>query len=168
MDNVEEFIGDQIAVRQWTSADVAEVAGMVRELHTWTDQTYNGPFALADSPPLALGQIYAALQSDFDNRSGTVFVAAIPEQLVGICQISHSQGLSYKHPVRYTEIRNVYVKMNYRTSGVGKRLVSEAVAWSRRNVGNTPIVLYVDHSNTRAIEFYQSMGFELRHSVLAF
>jgi len=55
---------------------------------------------------------------------------------------------------------NIMVDRAYRRKGLGRELVSRAVAWGR-NLGLRGIVLETQTNNLAACHFYQAMGFKL-------
>jgi ribosomal protein S18 acetylase RimI-like enzyme len=67
------------------------------------------------------------------------------------------------HPVGWTEISAVCTDPAYRRQGLATRLV-RAVADLVRSRGETPF-LHTGAGNTRAIDLYLAMGFELRREV---
>nr|WP_198423905.1 GNAT family N-acetyltransferase [Microlunatus antarcticus] len=67
------------------------------------------------------------------------------------------------HPTGWTEISAVCTDPAYRRRGLASRLV-RGVAHLVRERGETPF-LHTGAANTRAIELYLAMGFELRREV---
>jgi len=67
------------------------------------------------------------------------------------------------HPTGWTEISAVCTDPAYRRQGLASRLV-RAVAAGIRERGETPF-LHTGAANTRAIDLYLAMGFELRRDI---
>ena len=56
------------------------------------------------------------------------------------------------------ELRKMYLRPATRGLGIGKRLLDEAIRWTREN-GGKRMVLDTVHEMTRAIAFYEANGF---------
>ncbi|HEY8087658.1 MAG TPA: GNAT family N-acetyltransferase, partial [Polyangiaceae bacterium] len=56
------------------------------------------------------------------------------------------------------ELRKMYLHMRARGTGLGKRLLDEALAWTRSQ-GGRRMVLDTTEQMTRAIAFYEANGF---------
>ena len=56
------------------------------------------------------------------------------------------------------ELRKMYLRPASRGLGIGKRLLDEALRWTKAN-GGTRMVLDTTHQMTRAIAFYEANGF---------
>jgi RimJ/RimL family protein N-acetyltransferase len=120
--------------------------------------------ALRDSPA-AFGSSYeeecdtpvdvvAGFLAAGSNRN--TFGALIQEQLVGMIGIGRETGRKERHK---GFIRSMYVVPARRGNGVGRRLVSEALAFAASMSGLQQIILAVTAGNVAAITLYESMGF---------
>lgn len=87
-----------------------------------------------------------------------------------ICLIAEQEGIVVGYlaggllpteswrPVKRTELENMFVKENFRSQGIGAKLVEDFLKWSKQQgVEKALVVAYA--SNQEAIKFYQKMGF---------
>lgn len=73
--------------------------------------------------------------------------------------VGHVTVLREDHPVtRHVASLSIAVAADARRRGIGRRLMEEAVAWSRR-MGIEKLVLSVYPHNEAAIELYRAFGF---------
>lgn len=93
-----------------------------------------------------------ALPGSYRDHGGRFWVALSGEgALLGTCGVFPvAEGT--------VELRKMYLDARARGLGVGRRLLDEAVAWSRA-AGARRMVLDTTHQMTAAIAFYESHGF---------
>ncbi len=94
----------------------------------------------------------ARLPASYDDAGGAFWVAVDPaERVVGTCGV---------FPVlpRTFELRKMYLSPDARGTGLGQRLLDEALAWTRAQGGET-MVLDTTERMARAIRFYEANGF---------
>lgn len=85
-------------------------------------------------------------------------VATVDNQIVGYLAGELLKTESWR-PVKRTELQNMFVKDQFRSLGIGKKLVDEFLKWSKsKGVKRALVVAYI--TNERAINFYQKNGFE--------
>ena len=85
-------------------------------------------------------------------------VAIVDNQIIGYLAGELLKTESWR-PVKRIELQNMFVKDQFRNLGVGKKLVSEFLKWSKsKGVKKVLVVAYV--TNQRAINFYEKSGFE--------
>lgn len=93
-----------------------------------------------------------ALPTSYRGRGGELWVATDDAgRLVGTC------GLFPVAPDTF-ELRKMYLLPEARGRGLGKRLLSVALAWARQQ-GATRVVLDTAEQMKRAIELYEANGF---------
>lgn len=86
-------------------------------------------------------------------------VAEINNQIVGYLAGTIMDVESWR-PVKRTELENMFVKAEFRSQGVGAKLVEEFIRWGKeKGVQRSLVVAYA--TNEQAIKFYQKMGFDL-------
>jgi putative acetyltransferase len=91
------------------------------------------------------------LPASYADHGGAFWVAVAGADVVGTC------GLFPVAPRTY-ELRKMYLHSSARGLGLGRRLLDEAVVWSRAQ-GGRRIALDTTEQMTRAIAFYESHGF---------
>lgn len=91
------------------------------------------------------------LPGSYREHGGAFWVAYEGDALVG------TAGVFPVAPATY-ELRKMYVRPSTRGSGLGRRLLETAVAWTRAH-GGTHLVLDTMEKMTRAIAFYEAHGF---------
>lgn len=85
-------------------------------------------------------------------------VAEIDNQIVRYLAGAAMDVESWR-PVKRTELENMFVKEEFRSQGVGAKLVEEFIKWSKeKGVDRSLVVAYA--TNEKAIQFYQRMGFD--------
>ncbi len=85
-------------------------------------------------------------------------VAEIDNEIVGYLAGAVMEVESWR-PVKRTELENMFVKEEFRSKGVGAKLVNEFFNWSKtKGVERSLVVAYA--TNEKAIKFYQKMGFD--------
>jgi RimJ/RimL family protein N-acetyltransferase len=95
------------------------------------------------------------LRSVLRHPDAAVFVAEADGRVVGRLSLSRDP-----HPAsRHVADVGLMVDAAHRGRGIGKRLLEEAVAWSRRS-GVTKLELHVFPWNEAALGLYESFGFE--------
>jgi GNAT superfamily N-acetyltransferase len=98
-------------------------------------------------------------------KGGVCLVAEKDGAIVGYVMggWSHLNFSAYKG--KRAELENIYVVEGERNKGVGARLVKELFEWCRQN-GATHVMVDAYAPNLRAIQFYESQGFEPYSNVL--
>jgi ribosomal protein S18 acetylase RimI-like enzyme/ketosteroid isomerase-like protein len=82
------------------------------------------------------------------------FVADAGGEWVGLCGGARSEG-----PGRTVQLVSMWVAPACRQSGLGRRLVEEALNWAQQG-GAAEVELWVTRGNEAAISLYRKMGFE--------
>ena len=91
--------------------------------------------------------------------SGTesVFVAEVSARLVGFATVQVTESFAYVRPT--AELTNLFVLPGFRRDGIGRQLLSAAIAHSEAR-GALELFARVNQSNSAALELYQSMGLQ--------
>lgn len=106
--------------------------------------------------PYEDGRSYFSKRITDDNS--ICLVAEIDNEIVGYFAGAVMEVESWR-PVKRTELENMFVKEEFRSKGVGAKLVNEFFNWSKtKEVQRSLVVAYV--TNEKAIKFYQKMGFD--------
>lgn len=90
--------------------------------------------------------------------SSICLVAEVDNEIVGYLAGTVMEVESWR-PVKRTELENMFVKEEFRSNGIGAKLVSEFFNWSKtKGVQRSLVVAYA--TNEKAIKFYKKMGFD--------
>lgn len=80
-----------------------------------------------------------------------IYIALLHNQIIGLMVLKKN----WNH---YAYIEDITVDKKYRTLGVGKRLVDQAMQWAKE--GHMPgIMLETQNNNVAACKFYEKCGF---------
>jgi ribosomal protein S18 acetylase RimI-like enzyme len=85
-------------------------------------------------------------------------VAEIDSELIGYLAAS-SMKLDYSK-LKYLEIENIGVGKEYRSTGIGQKLMSESLLWAKQN-GFQKVCVNSYSKNVGAVKFYEKCGFEI-------
>ncbi len=89
--------------------------------------------------------------------SGVCFVAEIDNQIIGFAIAGKKEVPSYRL-VKVVELENIFVKKEYRSNGVGKKLMEAFLNWAKE-LGVDKVAVNVFALNDGAISFYKREGF---------
>jgi putative acetyltransferase len=131
----------EVEVRPVREGDVAGVVDLVRDVL--------GEFGLEFGKGAKTDDELFRLPASYD--AGQFWVAVRGEDILG------TAGVYPVAPSTF-ELRKMYLRPASRGLGLGKRLLDEAVRWTKAN-GGKRLVLDTTHQMTRAIEFYEANGF---------
>ncbi len=144
----------EVVLRRAVLADVAAIVGLLaddplgRSRETGADPTdlvvYRTAFATVDADPAHL-----------------LVVAVADEEVIGTLQLSFLPGLSRRGALR-AEIEAVRVGRAHRSRGLGRAMITWAVAEARRR-GCALVQLTSDRSRGDAHRFYSRLGFAASH-----
>lgn len=88
---------------------------------------------------------------------GQLFVLRVDGEVAGMANalitVSTAQG------TRVLLLEDVIVSAKFRATGLGRRLVEHVCAWAKAQ-GMTRVTLLADRDNTKALAFYERLGFE--------
>jgi ribosomal protein S18 acetylase RimI-like enzyme len=133
-----------VAWSDWASADPRLEAVHV-ERHTGPRAELQALFEEAED---------SGAELDAYIEMGEVLVAATRDRLVG-----HLQLIDVAPET--TEIKNMAVDARFRRRGIGRMLIEEAVAVTRRR-GRTTLTVATATADTENLRFYQRLGFRMR------
>lgn len=89
--------------------------------------------------------------------SGVCFVAELNDKLIGYMVAGKKSVASYRY-VTVAELENIFVSEDFRSKGVGKKLMDEFKNWARQ-LGVDKVAVNVFALNEKGIEFYKREGF---------
>lgn len=97
-------------------------------------------------------------RSRISNPKYATFVAETDDKVIGYI-IGKSEN-KYRYRKGITgELENMFVLLEYRTQGVGTKLVTELVSWMKsKKVDRIYVSAYIKNKN--AVSFYQTVGFK--------
>ena len=104
---------------------------------------------------------YAAALHDVDATAGTVLVAVLHDEVVGVCQLIVFRHLQARGG-RCAELESVHVHPDHRGTGIGRALVGDAVDRARA-LGCYRVQLTSNAVREDAHRFYEGLGFAPSH-----
>lgn len=120
-----------------------------------------------------LGQTREHLDGDIDQRYVDAFqqidtdsnqylmVVELGEKIVGTCHLTLMPSLTFFGSVRL-QIEAVRVSEKYRNQGIGQFMMTSAIDYGKSR-GATIIQLTTNKQRSKAMEFYERLGFEATH-----
>lgn len=91
-------------------------------------------------------------------KNGCALVAIDGDKIVGYLVGGIAETDDYRNISKLAEAENMFVLLEYRSSGIGKRLFDEFIKWCKSK-GVKRVCVVASAKNTRAIEFYKREGF---------
>lgn len=135
------------AIRQAVCADIPQLCALLAELFTQE----------ADFMPDA-GRQRRALRLILDNaEAGRIYCATHSDAVIGMVTILFT--VSTAEGGRAAWLEDMVVRPDWRGQGIGRRLLSHALAGARM-AGCTRVALLTDRDNCQAIGLYGKAGFE--------
>jgi GNAT superfamily N-acetyltransferase len=140
---------------------VAEVKRLFLKLHRY-NANLDPRFALAEDwerhftaliEHALIGQDHLALLARDQGRPAGFLLAAV-----------HRGSPLWRHR-EWAEVEALYVERSWRGTGLADDLLGRAFDWAA-SLGLPAVQLYVTASNTRAVSFYERMGFHPAQSVM--
>ena len=92
-----------------------------------------------------------------------VIVAIIEANIVGFLIGSISETEKYRNFEKIAEILSMFVNPEFRSQGIGNKLVKHFLQWSKDRAKRAKVV--VSAPNNRGIEFYRKSGF-IEHEIV--
>ena len=88
---------------------------------------------------------------------GHCLIAFAGKEAVGYVALAEKDFYGYRKS-KYIEIENIGVKTQYRSQGVGKKLMDAAIKWAKK-VKASKLYVSAYWGNKKAINFYKKNGF---------
>jgi len=104
---------------------------------------------------------YAAARREIEDAGGTVLVAELAGEVVGVCQLIVLRHLQQRGG-RCAEIESVHVRPDHRGSGIGTALLRDAIERARA-LGCYRVQLTSNTRREEAHRFYERLGFSPTH-----
>ena len=99
------------------------------------------------------------LESQVCNTDFIFYLSYCDDQLCGYAALRKNNNPTGLDPLHSIEISRIYVTADFIKKGIGKRLMQHCLD-EAKTLGKKAVWLGVWEHNLRAIEFYQSWGFE--------
>jgi ribosomal protein S18 acetylase RimI-like enzyme len=140
-------------IRQARREDIPPIVAMLADDALGaTRERYQDPL------PQPYWDAFNAIDADPNNR---LLVAEENGAVVGCLQLTFIPSLSRLGAER-AQIESVRIASSQRGSGLGRRLIEEAIAQARTH-GSKLVQLTTDKARTDARRFYESLGFTATH-----
>lgn len=111
--------------------------------------------------PIAFGSSFEEenklSQTEWKKRTKNALFAFLNNKVVGIVILVFLKQQKLKH---IANIAGVYVKKEYRSQGIGKKLIEEALDEIKRNKQIIKINLNVNPDQKAAVNLYKKLGFK--------
>ena len=89
---------------------------------------------------------------------GVCFVAEVDNKIIGYITAGKKEVPSYRL-VKVAELENIFVKAEYRSKGIGKKLMDKFINWAKE-LKMDKVAVSVFALNEKAIGFYKREGFD--------
>jgi GNAT superfamily N-acetyltransferase len=89
---------------------------------------------------------------------GICFVAEVDNKIIGYITACEKEVPSYRL-VKVAELENIFVKAEYRSKGIGKKLMDKFINWAKELKADK-VAVNVFALNDKAIGFYKREGFD--------
>ena len=97
-------------------------------------------------------------KAELNKKNSSVFIAE-DKKPVGIIIATYFIPLRISKFARKGYVSNLYVKKNYRSKGIGKKLLNISLKWLKKNKVKY-ISLEIHLENEKALKFYRNLGFK--------
>jgi ribosomal protein S18 acetylase RimI-like enzyme len=150
-------------IRRMTPGEWRELRAIRLEAVRDTPTAFSSSYAELAAHADIFWQQQAAAEATSDD--GATFIACDPnDDWVG----SVSAGPLVEVP-DHAHIHAVYVRAGHRgQTGLGARLVEEAIRFAERHIDVSRLTLGVHESNTRALAFYRRIGFRMTGKLIPY
>ncbi|CAH1190451.1 MULTISPECIES: GNAT family N-acetyltransferase [Paenibacillus] len=134
-----------LTIRECELRDAEAVTGLMREV----------------CYPTTANVMRERIQGLENNPNACMLVAEVDEQIIGMIGLQCVQSHAYPEPA--AQITSLIVGQKHRGGGIGRRLMSHAEDWGRKQGGKQ---LFVTGANrdvaSSAYSFYEHIGFQKR------
>ncbi|MGX7108714.1 GNAT family N-acetyltransferase [Facklamia miroungae] len=148
---VEEEI--KLSIRQAQVKDARAILGLMRHIGKETKYLTTGPEGL----PLDVKQERDLIRKYELSEKSLLLVVEVDDQLIGMGNLANLSNRKQNH---IAEI-GVSLVREYWGYGIGRMIVEELMGFAER-VGISVLCLEVVTENQRAVQLYQSLGFEIK------
>ena len=100
----------------------------------------------------------AGILASYPAEGTIVWGAFEGDQLIAVTVLSRRLSPKYRHKAF---LWGMYVKPEFRRSGVARALMETAVSWAKQHPEIIAVSLQVTTSNVRAQRFYEGLGFRI-------
>jgi len=125
----------------------------------FTIESYDQVYALwetCDGIGLSSADTRDAIQKYLDRNPGLSLVACDNESVIGAILSGHDGRRGYIH--------HLAVRPDYRCRGIGRQLVADCIS-GLQSSGIQKCHLFIFHTNTEGIEFWQRIGWTYRRDI---
>ena len=145
---------DQIVIRKAAPADIPQLQtlsmALLNDPTSANDVFSNRTWPANDQGAQTLGTFLT-------DPSKAIWVAEDTGRIVGFLRAGIASYLPWR-PIKRAQVFSLYVVPVYRSRQVGRGLCESFFMWARQHKATTAMLMaYAD--NTRAISFYESLGF---------
>lgn len=133
-----------ITIRTATSADVEQMAELLREL-----------FAIEADFIFDRDKQVSGLKQLLEIGKDRIFVAESGKRVVGMCSVQTLISTAEGGPVGFLE--DLIVTAAFRRQGIGEKLLAAVVDWAERQ-GLKRLQLLADKNNLPALKFYEKQA----------
>ncbi|WP_273210937.1 GNAT family N-acetyltransferase [Runella zeae] len=139
--------------------ELADASGL-RDLTEKTFVDTYADFNTAENMHLHISTRFglAQLQHELLDPHIQYVIVELKEQLVGFVKLVKEHSLPELSSLKAVEIERFYVDLAYQGKSIGTRLMDYALQWARKE-GFEVAWLGVWEHNTKALQFYEKMGF---------
>lgn len=145
-----------IIIRKSTIDDLRSVQELNKLLFI-SDNPHDGGLLNVEWPLEDEGRDY--FRGKVLGETGVCFIAEVDNKIIGYLVAKVDKVEQNYRPVERTELENMLVLEAYRSKGVGKKLVSAFLQWSKEQ-GAQRVFVKAYSPNERAIKFYEKLGFK--------
>ncbi len=109
---------------------------------------------------LAVGYVFSTVEAVTESNE-------VPGFAQGLTEEQKKSGLypKWMTPQLAGHLNNLYLRPEYRSTGLGKRLFDASMEWLEAQPDIKHLFIHVSNGNTRAGEFYVKNGFTFSHDV---
>ena len=147
---------ESITIHRMLAPDVEPVADLWLALigeHAACDRKYFSTYRR--NYKRKIQQLEATLRDPLEE----VWIARVDGELIGYCSVYISYAPSMFNSHIEATLGDIYVAPDHRSSGIGKRLLDQAISWAEIMEAHS-LRLGVHSTNTKAIDFYVNHGFQ--------
>lgn len=143
----------EVSIRQLKPSDLETLRSLNREIFI-SDKKFIDDLNL-DWPDSEFGEKY--YQQVVHNDNATGFLAEIDSKPVGYVAVCIRERTG--RTKTYVEIENMAVYEEYRSQGIGTKLLQRAEEWAQEQ-GVDRLLVGAASKNPRSVKFYRAFGFD--------